>query len=226
MFAEREGLEDLTLGPDGELYAACGNGVLRLTVDGTFSSVAEFDRAVTALAFCADGTLAVGLGNAVAIGTASAGTIDSCDGRALNAVNALHARPDGTLLISEGSATRPYRQWSHDLMEKGRTGRLLQHDPRSGKTTALASNLAFCFGAFADAQGRAFGSESWKHQLTGVAAGRPGPAVVAGLPGYPARMAAAEGGGFWLSVFACRTQLVEFVLGEDDYRREMMKTIE
>ncbi|HEY8710049.1 MAG TPA: strictosidine synthase, partial [Burkholderiaceae bacterium] len=47
-----------------------------------------------------------------------------------------------------------------------------------------------------------------------------------GLPGYPARMAAAEGGGFWLSVFACRTQLVEFVLGEDDYRREMMKTIE
>ncbi len=35
----------------------------------------------------------------------------------------------------------------------------------------------------------------------------------------------AGGGGFWLSFFAVRTHLVEFVLREDDFRQEMMKTI-
>jgi hypothetical protein len=50
--------------------------------------------------------------------------------------------------------------------------------------------------------------------------------IIPALPGYPARIATAEGGGFWLTVFACRTQLVEFVLQETDYRREMMRTID
>lgn len=225
---ERQGLEDLTIGPDGELYAACGRSILRFAPDGSSSSLTEFDRDVTALAFCADGTLAVGLGNAVILdaGSKSARTIENCEGRALNAVNALHVCADGTLLISDGSATRPYSQWSHDLLEKGSTGRLLAYDPRSDKVTGLASNLGYCYGVFADQQGRAFGSESWRHQLTGVDGGRKGAVVVGGLPGYPARMAAAQGGGFWLSIFACRTQLVEFVLVEDDYRKDMMRSIE
>jgi hypothetical protein len=51
------------------------------------------------------------------------------------------------------------------------------------------------------------------------------PAIPA-LAGYPCRMAPAQGGGFWLTLFASRTQLVEFVLQENDYRREMMRTIE
>ena len=46
------------------------------------------------------------------------------------------------------------------------------------------------------------------------------------LPGYPARLAKAAAGGFWLSFFAVRTHLIEFVLREDDYREEMMRTIE
>ncbi|MEA2814041.1 MAG: hypothetical protein QOI93_1738, partial [Rhodospirillaceae bacterium] len=35
-----------------------------------------------------------------------------------------------------------------------------------------------------------------------------------------------KGGGFWLSFFAVRTHLVEFVLREDDFREEMMRTID
>jgi len=51
-------------------------------------------------------------------------------------------------------------------------------------------------------------------------------AVNSNLPGYPARLAKAKGGGFWLSFFAVRTHLVEFVLREDDFREEMMRTID
>ena len=50
-------------------------------------------------------------------------------------------------------------------------------------------------------------------------------ALLADLPGYPSRMAAARGGGFWLTCFALRTQLVEFVLREHAYRKRMLAEI-
>jgi len=46
------------------------------------------------------------------------------------------------------------------------------------------------------------------------------------LPGYPSRITPATAGGFWLSVFAARTQLVEFVLRETAFRKRMMAEID
>jgi hypothetical protein len=200
---------------------------MKVSSDGAFIPVATFDGPVTAMAFWPDGALAVALGTSVVIdaGTAESRTIDRVDGKPLSAVNALYADAAGSLLICDGSAARPYLEWSHDLMEKGSSGRLLRYDRTSGATTTLASGLAYAFGACTDAQRRVLVSESWRHQVSVVEKGRSTP-VVADLPGYPARMTSAAGGGLWLSLFACRTQLVEFVLREGDYRREMMRTIE
>ena len=50
--------------------------------------------------------------------------------------------------------------------------------------------------------------------------------MVDGLPGYPSRMAPAAGGGWWLTCFTLRTQLVEFVLREPAFRRRMLKEID
>ena len=50
--------------------------------------------------------------------------------------------------------------------------------------------------------------------------------MLADLPVYPSRMPPAAGGGFWLTAFAARTQLVEFVLREPAYRRRMMAEID
>lgn len=225
--AEREGIEDLAISPGGEVYVACRNEVLRLEPAGGLRTVASYDRTVTALAAFGDGALAVGLGDGVAIDTPSGERtpIAQVDGIALNAVTALSVAPDGALLICDASATRPYGEWSHDLLEKGRTGRLIRYDRATEQAATLASGLAYAFGAHADGRGRTLVSQSWRHQVDQVAAGRTTPAVPA-LAGYPARMAPAVGGGFWLTLFACRTQLVEFVLQENDYRREMMRTIE
>ena len=46
------------------------------------------------------------------------------------------------------------------------------------------------------------------------------------LPVYPSRLSPAAGGGFWLTAFIARTQLVEFVLRENAYRRRMMAEID
>lgn len=47
------------------------------------------------------------------------------------------------------------------------------------------------------------------------------------LPGYPAHLVRSSNrGDFWLAVFAPRTQLIEFVLREDEFRNRMMCDIE
>ncbi|MEO8557640.1 MAG: hypothetical protein ABI439_01155 [Rhodospirillales bacterium] len=224
---EKDGIEDIAIGSDGEIYVACGNAVMRLAASGELEQVAQHEHAVTALAALGDGTLAVGLGAKVVLGKPGDQQVgfDQADGRKLNAVTALHATADGALLVCDASATRSYGEWNYDLMEKGHTGRLVRYDPVSGTATTAASGLAYAFGAFKDRQGRILVSETWRHQVDHVKDGHASP-VVPALPGYPARIAAAEGGGFWLTLFACRTQLVEFVLQENDYRHEMMRTIE
>ena len=46
------------------------------------------------------------------------------------------------------------------------------------------------------------------------------------LPVYPSRLSPAAGGGYWLTAFVARSQLVEFVLREPAYRRRMMAEID
>lgn len=228
VLVERDGFEDIVVGPDGVIYVACGNEVMTLAKNGMLQPFTEHDEPVTALAVMADGALAIGLGASVIIegGKAGRAVIDHAEGRALNAVSALHARPDGSLLICDASASRPYSEWTHDLMEKGRTGRLLVCDRSGGSVRTLASGLGYAFGALVDANGRALVSESWRHQVIRIGEGGGADVAISALAGYPARMTKAEGGGFWLTLFACRTQLVQFVLQENDYRRDMMRTIE
>ena len=62
-------------------------------------------------------------------------------------------------------------------------------------------------------------SESWRHRLRLDRAGRSADADRSRhLPVYPSRLSPAAGGGFWLTAFTARTQLVEFVLREPAYR--------
>jgi hypothetical protein len=227
VLVERAGLEDLALAPDGSLFAACGQSVFNVAEDGALTETARFDRDITALAVLANGGIAVAHGNTIVIDRQGAErrTIDRCDGRAFVAINALQTTPTGTLLITDGSTEHPYERWSHDLLEKGRTGRIVEYDPVSTKVVSIASGLAYAFGASAGTQDQTLVSESWDHRIRAVQ-GSSQRVVIAGLPGYPARMSPAASGGFWLCLFACRTQLVEFVLCEDDFRREMIRTID
>jgi hypothetical protein len=69
-------------------------------------------------------------------------------------------------------------------------------------------------------------SEAWKHRLIRIDAGGAGqaPMVYIDLPGYPGRIAPTAG-GYWLAVFAPRTQLVEFVLREPAYAKRMLAEV-
>ena len=237
-FATLEAPEDLA--SDGRsLFVADGGTVLRYDLgdDGaagkaggnTAATPAQsFSQAVTALACLPGGGLAIALdGREVRIvgGPHDGRRWDAVGGAKMNAVNAIGVAPGGPLLVTDGSLEHPVAHWRHDLMGLGRSGRLFELNPASGEARVLASELAHAFGACA-AGPEAWVSESWSHRLRACAGGKRGRAVTDSLPGYPSRISPASGGGFWLTCFTLRTQLVEFVLREHGYRKRMLAEIE
>jgi len=232
VFATFDAPEDLA--SDGRsLFVADGTRVLRYDVSaagggGGANEVHRFDRPVTALACLPAGGLAIALGGSevrIVDGADDGRRWDAAKGQRFHAVNAISASADGRLLVTDGSLEHPVERWRHDLMGLGRTGRLIEIDLAGKAADVIASGLAYAFGTCA-AGAETWVSESWSSRVHAFAGGRRGRAVTDSLPGYPSRISAAQGGGFWLTCFALRTQLIEFVLREHAYRRRMLAEIE
>ncbi|THD72049.1 hypothetical protein E7681_16140 [Thalassobius vesicularis] len=223
LWARLEAPGDLACDDTG-LWASDGNRVLRidpaqqgtteeLVLDGTITALARFK-----------GGFAVALdGNRVEVhgGALDGHSWKAADKRAFVAINSLTADGD-TLLATDASAHNAPANWQRDLLERRSSGRVLRLGVDG--VQMLASGLSHAFGAVPVGDA-VWVSESWRHRVVSVlGAGHVQP-VLNRLPGYPSRLAPADGGGIWLSVFACRTQLVEFVLREKGYREAMMASM-
>lgn len=222
------GIDDLACNGT-QVWISAANRLMRLQ-DSQPVLVHTFTTNITALAAHDTGTLAVALGGAKvqvlhvsAEGKITEGSeLTAINGQPLNSVNALAFEPDGSILFSDGSQRRSNEDWCHDLMELGQTGRVARWQPKNGQVRNLASGLHYAFGVLSMGQQPLF-SESWNHCVRSAN----GPhTLLAELPGYPSRMSPAKGGGFWLSCFVCRSQLVEFVLREPAYRKRMIKEVD
>ena len=246
VWAKLDAPEDLAT--DGQsVFVADGATVLRYDAADRSASatvVHRFDRPVTALG-CLPGSsgLVVALdGREVRIvgGVHDGRRWNAVAGKPLHAVNAISAGSDGRLVATDGSREHPAAHWKHDLMGLGRSGRLIELNPADGAARELASGLAHAFGACAAADvaggsaggaagGTVWVSESWRHRVMAFGAGQTARAVTDSLPGYPSRItpaSAEQGGGYWLTCFTLRTQLVEFVLREPAFRKRMLNEIE
>ncbi len=228
VMAELPGIDDVA-GNGRWLLVSAGAVLWRLDGDG-LAEVQRFDADISALALSAQGRLAVALGGKRVLvldgpDGAELARLESPAGQALVAANALAFEGEDQLLITDGSAEHGNAQWCHDLMSHGRSGSVSRWHIGSGKVERIAHGLQHAFGVLPTAGGLLF-SESWRHRVMLAAPAGTTRALVAELPGYPSRLAPASDGGFWLSCFACRTQLVEFVLREDRYRKRMMAEID
>ncbi len=216
------------LATDGvKVYLADGASLGRLDGNG-MTTIREFDRPITALASLPGGGIAVTLnGREVRVYSDAADATPSAtfQGAGMRSINALAPAVDHALYATDGSATRNADEWAWDLMERGRSGRALRLDIRTGGITELAGNLRYAFGA-CGADGFALISESWRHRLIAVAPNGASKIVLSHLPVYPSRVSPARSGGWWLTAFIARTQLVEFVLREPAYRKRMMAEID
>lgn len=210
-----------------DVFVANGATLLRISAD-TVDVVERFEGRITALACVPGGGFAVALnGKEVrTIGTAHVKRQwNQANGKPFIAIGAISATTDGRLLVTDGSARQNYDRWCHDLMERGQSGRLLELNLKDGLAREIASSLAYAFGA-CQAPGGAWVSESWRHRVMKYDDKGRAEVVLDELPAYPCRITAASDGGFWLTAFAGRTQLVEFVLREDAYRKRMMAEVD
>ena len=218
---------------DGEsVFVADGNKVWQH--DGSSASWAarelvSVDGVISAIACVPGGGLALALGGREIriVGGAHDGLVfTSANGRALSSVNSLAFGADGALLASDGSTTQPPERWKHDLMALGHSRRLIAFDLTTGQGHDRTSDLAYAFGTCAAGKD-ALVCESWRHRVLHLGSSGGAPvSFIDNLPGYPSRITPAANGGYWLTCFALRTQLVEFVLREPAFRRRMMQEID
>ena len=223
--------DNIVAGPLGPMFTS-GERVLRLDPAGGGEPVAVLTAAgsVTAMARASSGLLAVAsdAGGIVLYDEGGGSRIlNSSGARAPSCVTAMEFADERTLLVCIGSTEHPIDGWQRDLLSSGHSGSVWRFDTGSGGATQLAGGLGFPNGILAEPDGQIVVSESWGKRLVRIGAGRQaaGP-VLEDLPGYPARLSRSARGGYWLSVFAPRSQLIEFIMREPAYRKAMMAEVD
>jgi len=198
------------------------------------SELARFEVPITALAVSPGGHMAIGLDDGQVLIWDGLGEKRSVKLPAsFSCPTALAFADETTLVIAQGSSRNKPSNWALDLMQKNASGAVwrVTLDPAGNDTaTCLAQGLAFPYGLLLrDGGAEIIVSESWRHRLLRIGSGGSGSAVpqavLSKLPGYPARLAPAADGGAWLTLFAPRNRLIEFVLQEDAYRRDMLAEV-
>ena len=192
------------------------------------AELASFEAPITALTGLPDGGVAVALADGgIAFVGGERGGATLAKNAEVGCITALAPASDGALLVANGSWTNGPAEWKRDLMEKNASGSVWRVDPQTHAFTRLAGNLAYPYGLIEDG-GSVVVSESWRSALIRIfpgASGRNEPALE-NLPAYPSRLTRADDRSIWLALFAPRSQLVEFVLREDRYRRRMIREID
>ncbi len=221
--------DNIALGTDGILLSS-GARLLGLSPSKTIDTLWTASSDIVCLAAHPSGMLALGLdeGRLVIRGGAHDGReFTKLGDLPIVSPSALAFADDNTLFVCLGSQDHGMSDWKVDLMTHSASGSVWKIDLGSGAAACMAQELAFPYGVHVTENGNIVVSESWRHRLLRISPDGKIGVVVDELPGYPARMAhEREGGDFWLSIFAPRTQLIEFVLREDEYRRRMVDTID
>ena len=226
--ADVESADNLVVCGDSVLTSS-GTRVLKIRPEGptTVQIIREFEAPISAMAASVSGSLGVALQNGTVrlVGGPDEGKLlSNINGRDLVCPTALAFSGPRTLLIALGSQSNPPQEWRRDLMERNTSGSVWQVDLENGQGQCLADNLAFPFGLMSLKPGIAVASEAWRHRLIQIE-GQAKPRTILGdLPGYPARMATRPR-GYWLTIFAPRRQMVEFVLREPAYRKRMLAEV-
>lgn len=218
-------IDNLAATPEGIVYTS---GQTLNSIPG--GELARFPSAVSALAADAQGALAIGLddgGIEIRGGRYDGGRFDQVDGKKLNCPTAAFFLDAGTLIVTNGSAELRPSQWRRDLMMLGKSGTVWRLDLARGAAQMLARGLAWPCGVAAAPDGRLFVSEAWRHHVLLIDAARESEPSLAltDPPAYPGRIVPAARGGYWLTFFSVRNQLVEFILREKEYRLRMIEEV-
>lgn len=217
----------LTVGANGDLLVAAGNRVVALDPASGFrvDEMARFEGSATALAAVGEQTVVCVSGKGL-VSLDPNGRVQDLIGAAehpslANATSVAAIGDD--LFVTVGSQTCAAENWPRDLMEKGASGELLRVTPE-GRVETLLRGLAWPTGV-AEFAGKVVFSESWRNRIVEYMGGDAPKELRGRIPGYPGMLHPAGNDELVVAVFAMRTYLVDFVLREDRFRKEMLSSV-
>jgi len=203
-------------------FIAAGRQVLSLDMAAKATTVAhDYASDITAIALSPNGVLAVALVDGEILVEAG----DTAKLPRIPCVTAMTFISETELAITQGSSSHSAAEWKHDLMQRGATGTVQHIDLKSGNVKRIANKLAWPYGIVLTPEGKLAISESWRNRLLIVGEGSTPTAVLDDLPGYPARITRDARDGYWLSIFAPRNQIIEFIQREPEFLRRMMTEV-
>ena len=225
---EAAGVDDLAV-TGGRLYFSQGEHLF--VFDGGTEAprlLKTFSASISAVAASRAGKLAIGLdtGGVLVRPTPECNdeTWVELSEKSLSP-SALGFAADGSLLVGIGSSRNRASEWKRDLMMLGSSGSVWRVPASGGLAEEVGRDLAFPSGVAVDAAGAVVVSEAWRHRLVRKRSDGTWEPVLWDIPGYPGRLIPTASGGYWLSVFAPRSQMIEFVLREKVYRERMISEV-
>lgn len=223
------GLTDLcAVASDEAVYAAAGSVLKRLDTRGACSDIFSATGEINAIAANQE-WIALALEGAIELldkrGVHKV-TVEAIAGQPLTCITSLTFGRDGAhLYITRGAEARRAKEWKLDLLNRGRSGSVMQLNLSTLRGETIASGLGWPSGTAQRPDGSVLIVESWTHSLVALSGSSQKTVVLADLPGYPSRLCAAEQDGYWLTLLARRTQLIELVLREPKYRKRMVEEV-
>jgi sugar lactone lactonase YvrE len=245
-----EGPEHIEPGPDGKLYTGVRSGqILRINPDGTgLEVVADTGGRPLGLAFDATGRLIVadamrGLLAARQDGSVSV-LVDRVGGERILYADAVVVAADGQLLFTDASQRLSPREHGTfdaallDIMEHSCSGRVLSHDPATGRTEAVIGGLCFPNGIVLSQDGRhLFVAETAEYRLWKIDATARGldarsaarsddgaaRVIASNLPGFPDNLTRGWSGRIWVGLTKPRAAAIDALADKPFFRAATLR---
>jgi sugar lactone lactonase YvrE len=238
---EARGPEDVAIDAEGRIYGSTREGwIVRLDADGSNPvRWAETRGRPLGIDFDGEGNLVVADAFRGLLSIAPDASVrllaDEADGRPIRYADDVDVAADGTIYFSDATGRFAAVEWSDtydasllDLMEHGRTGRLLAYDPATGRATTLLDGLSFANGvAVSPDQSFVLVNETGEYRvvrywLSGPRSGSSEP-LIGELPGFPDNVSAGLDGRFWVALVAPRNAVLDATSGRPWLRKVVQR---
>jgi ribose transport system permease protein len=240
-----EGPEDVVLDLNDNLYTGTRHGTIVRFLAPDYKTSEIFARIgghPLGLAFAANGDLLTCVGGMGVYKVSPDGTVarvtdetnrswlSVIDDSRLRLPDDLDVAPDGRIFFSEATIRYEMSDWVVDALEGRGNGRLICHDPATGKTRTMLRGLIFPNGITMcrDGQSLLF-AETWacrisRYWFDGPDKGKV-EVVVSSLPGYPDNINRGSDGTYWIALLGLRTPTFDLAMRKPAFRRRMARRI-
>jgi ribose transport system permease protein len=133
---------------------------------------------------------------------------------------------DGKIYFSEATIRYEIHDWPIDALEGRGNGRIICHDPKTGKSRTLLRNLIFPNGiCIANNKQSILFAETWgcsvkRYWFEGPKKGKV-ETIMENLPGYPDNINWASDGNYWMSLLGMRSPALDLAWKMPNFRKEM-----